>query len=179
MKVIAFGASSSRTSINKKLATYTANLAATTNRDIKVEILDLNDFELPIFSQDKEIELGQPEAAKAFFDKLGESDAIIISFAEHNGSYTAAYKNLFDWASRINQKVFQSKPMLLLATSPGPGGAASVLAAAVGSAPYFSGNVKASLSIPSFFENFDLENNTVTNQDIRQKLLAAITDLTA
>ncbi|KXJ50796.1 MAG: NADPH-dependent FMN reductase [Colwellia sp. Phe_37] len=179
MKVIAFGASSSRTSINKKLATYTANLAATTNSDIKVEILDLNDFELPIFSQDKEIELGQPEAAKAFFDKLGESDAIIISFAEHNGSYTAAYKNLFDWASRINQKVFQSKPMLLLATSPGPGGAASVLAAAVGSAPYFAGDVKASLSIPSFFENFDLENNTVTNQDIRQKLLAAVTDLTA
>ena len=179
MKVIAFGASSSRTSINKKLATYTANLAATTNSDIKVEILDLNDFELPIFSQDKEIELGQPEAAKAFFDKLGESDAIIISFAEHNGSYTAAYKNLFDWASRINQKVFQSKPMLLLATSPGPGGAASVLAAAVGSAPYFAGNVKASLSIPSFFENFDLENNTVTNHDIRQKLLAAVTNLTA
>ena len=179
MKVIAFGASSSRTSINKKLATYTANLAATTNSDIKVEVLDLNDFELPIFSQDKEIEVGQPEAAKAFFDKLGESDAIIISFAEHNGSYTAAYKNLFDWASRINQKVFQSKPMLLLATSPGPGGAASVLAAAVGSAPYFAGDVKASLSIPSFFENFDLENNTVTNQDIRQKLLAAVTDLTA
>lgn len=179
MKVIAFGASSSRTSINKKLATYTANLAATTNSDIKVEILDLNDFELPIFSQDKEIELGQPETAKAFFDKLGESDAIIISFAEHNGSYTAAYKNLFDWASRINQKVFQSKPMLLLATSPGPGGAASVLAAAVGSAPYFAGDVKASLSIPSFFENFDLENNTVTNQDIRQKLLAAVTNLTA
>lgn len=179
MKVIAFGASSSRTSINKKLATYTANLAATTNSDIKVEVLDLNDFELPIFSQDKEIELGQPEAAKAFFDKLGESDAIIISFAEHNGSYTAAYKNLFDWASRINQKVFQSKPMLLLATSPGPGGAASVLAAAVGSAPYFAGDVKASLSIPSFFENFDLENNTVTNHDIRQKLLAAVTNLTA
>ena len=179
MKVIAFGASSSRTSINKKLATYTANLAATTNSDIKVEILDLNDFELPIFSQDKEIEVGQPEAAKAFFDKLGESDAIIISFAEHNCSYTAAYKNLFDWASRINQKVFQSKPMLLLATSPGPGGAASVLAAAVGSAPYFAGDVKASLSIPSFFENFDLENNTVTNHDIRQKLLAAVTDLTA
>ena len=179
MKVIAFGASSSRTSINKKLATYTANLAATTNSDIKVEILDLNDFELPIFSQDKEIELGQPETAKAFFDKLGESDAIILSFAEHNGSYTAAYKNLFDWASRINQKVFQSKPMLLLATSPGPGGAASVLAAAVGSAPYFAGDVKASLSIPSFFENFDLENNTVTNHDIRQKLLAAVTNLTA
>ena len=179
MKVIAFGASSSRASINKQLATYSANLAATTESNIKVEVLDLNDFELPIFSQDKEKELGQPEAAKAFFNKLGESDAIIISFAEHNGSYTAAYKNLFDWASRINQKVFQSKPMLLLATSPGPGGAASVLAAAAGSAPYSAGDVKASLSIPSFFDNFDIENNILTNDAIKQQLLAAITNLTA
>ena len=179
MKIIAFGASSSRTSINKQLAAYSANLAVTTKSNITVEVLDLNDFELPIFSQDKEVELGQPEAAKTFFNKIGESDAIIISFAEHNGSYTAAYKNLFDWASRINQKVFQSKPMLLLATSPGPGGAASVLAAAVGSAPYFSGDVKASLSIPSFFDNFNLENNTLTNDEIKQQLLAAVTHLTA
>lgn len=179
MKIVAFGASSSRTSINKQLAAYSANLAASVQSDIEVEILDLNDFELAIFSQDKEIELGQPEAAKTFFDKLGNSDAIIISYAEHNGSYTAAYKNIFDWASRINQKVFQDKPMLLLATSPGPGGAASVLATAVGSAPYFAGNVKASLSVPNFFENFDIETQSLTNDNIKEKLLSAINDLTA
>ncbi|TWX69252.1 NADPH-dependent FMN reductase [Colwellia sp. C1TZA3] len=174
MKIIAFGASSSRQSINKQLATYAANLAAEIQANIDAEVLDLNAFELPLFSQDKEAELGQPEAAKIFFDKLGESDAIIISFAEHNGSYTAAYKNLFDWTSRINQKVFQSKPMLLLATSPGPGGASSVLAAATASAPYFAGEVKASLSVPNFFEHFDMKNNRLTNDELHQQLLNAI-----
>ena len=174
MKIVAFGASTSSKSINKQLASYAGNLAAEVQANVKVEVLDLNDFELPLFSQDKEAELGQPEAAKAFFNKLGESDAIIISFAEHNGSYSAAYKNLFDWTSRIDQKLFQSKPMLLLATSPGPGGAASVLAAALGSAPYFSGDVKASLSVPSFFDNFDMENNKLTNDELHQKLSAAV-----
>lgn len=178
MKIIAFGASSSSKSINKQLATYAANLAANlaaeVQANINIEVLDLNDFELPLFSQDKEAELGQPEAAKAFFNKLGESDAIIISFAEHNGSYSAAYKNLFDWASRINQKVFQNKPMLLLATSPGLGGAGSVLAAATSSAPYFDGNVKASLSVPSFFDNFDVKNNRLTNDELHLKLMNVI-----
>jgi chromate reductase, NAD(P)H dehydrogenase (quinone) len=177
MKVIAFGASSSSKSINKQLATYAANIAAAVKASVEVEILDLNDFELPIFSQDKEAELGQPAAAKAFYNKLGESDAIIISYAEHNGSYTAAYKNLFDWTSRINQKVFQNKPLLLLATSPGPGGASSVLAAASSSAFYFAGEVIASISIPSFFDNFDVESAKLKNDELQQKLLSAVSDL--
>ena len=179
MKVIAFGASSSSTSINKQLASYAANLATTINPRVEVEILDLNDFELPLFSEDKEKELGQPEAAKAFFKKLGESDAIIISFAEHNGSYTAAYKNLFDWTSRINQKVFQNKPVLFLSTSPGPGGASSVLGAASSSAFYFAGEVIASISVPSFFDNFDVDNAKLKNEELQQKLLSAVHDLLA
>tara|TARA_R110000737_G_scaffold107584_1_gene140236 strand:- start:2342 stop:2881 length:540 start_codon:yes stop_codon:yes gene_type:complete len=179
MKVVAFGASTSQKSINKQLATYAASLAASTQANVTVEVLDLNDFELPLFSQDREAELGQPEAAKAFFNKLGESDAIIISFAEHNGSYSAAYKNLFDWTSRINAKVFQNKPMLLLATSPGAGGAGSVLAAATASAPYFAGDVKASFSLPKFFEHFDVEKSKLTNDALQEKLQAAVNALLA
>lgn len=177
MKVIAFGASTSRNSINKQLAAYAAKVLAEKQVNIEIEVLDLNDFELPLFSQDKEQELGQPEAAKQFFNKLGASDAIIISFAEHNGSYTAAYKNIFDWASRIDQKVFQEKPMLLLSTSPGPGGAGSVLAAATGSAPYFAGDVKASLSVPSFFDNFDVKNQVLSNNELKQQMATAIASL--
>ena len=179
MKIVAFGASTSSKSINKQLAQYAGKLATEIKTDIDLEVLDLNDYEMPLFSQDKEAELGQPEAAKAFFDKLGASDAIIISFAEHNGSYSAAYKNLFDWTSRINQKFFQSKPMLLLSTSPGPGGAASVLAAATGSAPYFAGDVKASLSVPSFFDNFDVEQAELTNTALALQLKTAVQSLLA
>jgi NAD(P)H-dependent FMN reductase len=175
MKLLAFAASNSSTSINKKLATYASSLMA--NAD--VDIIDLNDYELPLFSTDREKELGQPALAQAFFDKIGNADAVIISFAEHNGSYSAAYKNLFDWTSRINQKLFQNKPMVLLSTSPGPRGGATVLAAAVNSAPFFEGDVKASLSVPSFHKNFDAEQGVIRNEEIKQSLVDAVAALTS
>lgn len=170
MKILAFAASSSSKSINKKLAYY----AAKQFDGAEIELLDINDYELPLFSEDREAELGHPELARAFLKKIADSDAVIISFAEHNGSYTAAYKNIFDWASRINPKVFQNKPMLLLATSPGPGGAANVLAQAVASAPHFNGVVKASLSVPSFYDNFDEAQGRIKNDEINSQLLDAI-----
>lgn len=173
MNIIAFGASNSETSINKLLAGYTASLV----EDATVDVIDLNDYELPLFSVDREKELGQPALALELFNKIGKADALIISFAEHNGSYSAAYKNIFDWMSRINQKVFQNKPMLLLATSPGAGGAANVLNAAVNSAPYFAGDVKASLSVKSFYDNFDVEKNELKNEEIKRELIAVVAAL--
>jgi len=173
MKVIAFAASNHRKSINKQLVEYASHLL----NKADVEILDLNDYELPLYSQDKEEALGHPKLAKDFLAKIGESDGIIISFAEHNGSYSVAYKNLFDWCSRIEPKVFQNKPMVLLATSPGPRGAASVLSTAVQSAPYFDGIVKASLSIPSFNDNFDTEKQELKHEELNEQLKDAISHL--
>ena len=72
-------------------------------------------------------------------------------------------------------KVFQNKPMLMLATSPGPGGAGSVLAAASGSAPYFAADVKASISIPSFYDNFDVATGKLTNPELIDQLTTATT----
>ena len=173
MKLLAFAASNSKKSINKQLVTY----AATLLDGAVVEVLDLNDYELPLFSVDREQELGQPERAKAFMAKVAASDAVMISFAEHNGSYSAAYKNLFDWCSRIGQKVFQDKPLVLLSTSPGARGGASVLAAATSSAPFFAGHVIASLSIPSFHENFDVERGMLKNEVLKTRLVEAVSKL--
>ena len=166
MNLVAFAASSSTKSINKKLVSYAASLLDVTS----VEILDLNDYELPLFSEDKEAEIGKPDLAKRFLEKLGNSDAIIISFAEHNGSYTAAFKNLFDWCSRINPKVYQNKPVVLLSTSPGASGAATILSTAINSMPHFAGEVKGSFSLPSFYDNFDVETNVIRDEELAAKL---------
>ena len=53
-KIIAFGASSSKQSINKKLASY----AASQINGCESIILNLEDFEMPIYSIDKEEEKG-------------------------------------------------------------------------------------------------------------------------
>ena len=156
-KIIAFGASSSKQSINKQLATFAANQF----QNASVEILDLNDYEMPVFSVDKEKENGIHPLAQEFYDKLGSADLIIISFAEHNGNYSTAFKNILDWTSRINAKTFQEKPMLLLATSPGARGGSSVLEIANKRFPFQGGIVKGSFSLPSFFENFDVVNGII------------------
>jgi chromate reductase len=171
-KIIAFGASSSKTSINKQFATYTANQF----ENSEVEVLDLNDFEMPVFSTDKEKENGIPQLAQDFYTKLGSADLIIVSFAEHNGAYSSAFKNIFDWTSRINMKTFQEKPMLLLSTSPGPRGGSSVLEIAKNRFPFQGGVVKGSLSLPSFFENFDVSNGII-NPDLKNQLLGIVNSI--
>ena len=173
MNIIAFAASSSTQSINKKLVTYASTLVP----QHIVEILDLNDYEMPLFSEDRERELGQPALAHAFLAKLGGADAIILSFAEHNGSYSAAYKNLFDWCSRINTKVYQGKEMVVLSTSPGGGGGRNVLAAALDSLPHFDAVVKASLSIPKFYDHFDVENGKLTDESFNNQLTETLATL--
>lgn len=173
MKVLAFAASSSSASINKMLVSYAAALL----QQAETEIIDINDYELPLFSEDREKELGQPEAAKRFFNKIGAADALLVSFAEHNGSYTAAYKNLYDWASRIESKVYQGKPMVMLATSPGPGGASSVLATAKASAPFYGADVKADLSLPNFHKIFDVDAGRLVDAEAQRQLETALAAL--
>lgn len=171
-KIIAFGASSSKASINKQLATYAANQF----KNAIVEVLDLNDFEMPIYSVDKEKDNGIPQLAQDFYAKLGTADAIVISFAEHNGAYSAAFKNIFDWTSRINAKTFQEKQVLLLATSPGPRGGSSVLEIAKNRFPFQGAVVKGSFSLPSFNDNFDAEKG-ITNENLKNQLLEIISSI--
>lgn len=171
-KIIAFGASSSKQSINKQLATFAANQF----QNVSVEILDLNDYEMPIFSVDKEKENGIHPLAQEFYSKLGSADLIIISFAEHNGNYSSAFKNILDWTSRINAKTFQEKPMLLLATSPGARGGSSVLEIASKRFPFQGGIVKGSFSLPSFNENFDVVNGII-HQEYKNQLLEIVNSI--
>ena len=167
-KIIAFGASTSKQSINKKLATYATSLF----KNSEVEILDLNDYEMPVYSVDKEAN-GFPKEAQAFLDKIAEADLLVISMAEHNGNYTAAFKNTLDWTSRTNGKVFQGKKMLLMATSPGARGGKSVLDISKERFPRHDANVLNTFSLPSFNENFD-EEKGITNDDMRNELLEII-----
>ena len=172
-RVIAFAGSNSSRSINKQLVTYASGLL----ENAEVEVLDLNDYELPLFSVDREDVMGQPELARKFYDKIGASDGVIISFAENNGNYSVAYKNLFDWASRIDHRVYQDKPMVLFATSPGVRGGKGVLEIALNSIPRYKGNIKASLSLPKFDDYFDSEQGEIVDPQIRKQVSEVVNRL--
>ncbi len=122
-KIVAFGASNSSKSINRQLAQW----ASSQLEGAEVNLLDLNGYEMPIYSMDREQNSGIPEKAEQFKEALREVDGIIISLAEHNGSYSSAFKNIFDWMSRLEKPIWLNKPMFLLATSPGARGGKNVL----------------------------------------------------
>ena len=161
-KILAFGASSSKRSINKKLAVYVASCIP--NAD--VNILDLNDYEMPIYSIDRENADGIPDLAHRFKQQFKNSDAVVISFAEHNASYTSAFKNIFDWVSRIDKNVWHNKPMFLLATSTGANGAVIVLEAAFSRISRRNTNHISTFSLPNFNENFN-DNLGITDPKLK------------
>lgn len=172
MKIIAFGASPSKNSLNKKLATSAAHLF----ENGEVEVLDLNDFQMPLFTVDIEEEIGQHSLAQAFLDKIASADILVVSLAENNGNYSVAFKNIFDWCTRISGKVFQGKPMLLMATSPGAKGGSAVLEIAKKAFPFYGGNIKTSFSLPSFDDNFDIKKMQISNIELRKDLKKLIVD---
>lgn len=168
-KILALAGSNSKNSINKQLVTYTTTLF----ESVDVEILDLNDYEMPLYSIDKENENGIPDLAQKFYDKIGNATLLVISLAEHNGAYSTAFKNVFDWTSRINGKNFQGKKMLLMATSPGARGGGSVLEMAKDRFPRHDAELVGVFSFPSFNDNFDIDKG-ITNSDLKNELLEII-----
>ena len=150
-RILAFGASNSTNSVNHQLALW----AATQLADVELSEVRLNDFEMPIYSIDREKASGIPQLAQNFKKLVNESDGIMISFAEHNGSFSAAFKNVYDWMSRIERPIWSEKPMMLLSTSPGAGGGARVIKSASELFPHQGAKVSGAFSLPSFSSNFD------------------------
>lgn len=173
MKIIAFGASNSKYSINKQFASYVAQKFT----NYIVEILDLNDYALPHFNVDLEKKNGIPENAIIFYNKLQSADLIIISLAEHNGSYTAVFKNLFDWMSRHQVKTFENKKMFLLSTSPGGRGGQSVMDSALARFPIHGADILGHFSLPFFQKKFDIEIDGIMDIELKMKLETIINEV--
>lgn len=149
-KILAFGASNSKTSINKRLATYAVSLF----KNYETHVADLNDYTLPLFSVDLEKEIGHHENAIRFSRLIEDHDALIISLAEYNSNVTSAFKNLEDWVSRLDGPTWRGRPVLLLSTSNGKRGATSALDITRSIMPFRGAEVIAWFSLPFFRDNF-------------------------
>jgi NAD(P)H-dependent FMN reductase len=167
-KVITIAGTNSQKSINKKLLSYALGLLD----NVELISIDLNDYVLPIYGVDFEDENGIPTAIKRLDELLDKADGFIIALAEHNGTYTAVFKNTLDWLSRSSMKVWRDKPVLLMATSPGSRGGATVLQGAVNYFPFLGAIVVADFSLSCFFENFvDGEiSNALLKEELALKL---------
>ena len=169
MNIIAFGTSTSQHSINQKLATYVAGELG----DHQVRILELSDFEMPIYSIDLQ-QQGFPAQAHEFLNEIQAADGIVVSLAEHNLNFTTAFKNVLDWVSRIDMQFLLGKKLLVLSTSPGGFGGGNVMEIGLKYFGFAQGEVVAHYSLPSFQDHF--KDGVIESEDV-QAIVAEKIDL--
>ena len=123
VKILAFAGSARKDSLNKKLLKVAAAGAEAAGAD--VTLIDLADFELPLFNQDLENEQGMPDKAGEIKKLMIAHDGFLIASPEYNGAFSPLLKNTIDWASRSERAdeaplvAYRGKTAAILATSPG------------------------------------------------------------
>ncbi|MGB5434589.1 MAG: NAD(P)H-dependent oxidoreductase [Maribacter sp.] len=148
--IVAFAGSNSSSSINFSLVKHTVSLIQ--GQDI--ELMNMASTTFPMYGEDREEQLGFPEALVKLQKKIENADALILSVNEHNGGPSAYFKNLLDWLSRSNKKYLENTKVFLMSTSPGQRGAMSAHEYVKNTLPRFKGEVIASFILPSFHTNF-------------------------
>ncbi len=121
-KILAFAGSARKSSHNKKLVRIAAKAAQAAGAE--VTLIDLNDFPLPLFNEDEELEHGLPANGRKIKDLMLSHQGFLIASPEYNSSITALLKNTIDWASRPVKgepplACFTDKVAVLMSASPG------------------------------------------------------------
>ncbi len=177
MKVLAFSGSSSSTSINARLLEHATSRL---RPDVAVETVSVRDVDAPMFSVDDEAATGIPTDVASLHARFLAADAVIIASPEHNGYMPAMMKNVVDWLSRVKTGgKWAGRRVLLLSTSPGPGGGQYNLNHLASVIPYWGADLVGKLSVPRFYDVFDQETGTLTDPALVDELDALLSRLVA
>lgn len=121
-KILAFAGSTRVDSFNKKLVKVAA--AGASEAGAGVTVIDLKDFQMPLYDEDLERKEGLPPNAQKLKDLMLEHQGFLISSPEYNSSISGVLKNTIDWTSRSHDDepplaCFQDKIAGLMSASPG------------------------------------------------------------
>jgi NAD(P)H-dependent FMN reductase len=120
MRVLAFAASLRQGSLNQKLIAVAADIARKAGAE--VDLADFRDFEMPLYDDDLNAEIGLPPGALALRRRLDWADAVLIASPEYNYSISGVLKNAIDWVSRARPMPWRGKSVYLMSASPSPMG---------------------------------------------------------
>jgi len=163
-KLLFFAGSARKDSTNKKLAALAGRLAE--EKGAEVTIIDLRDFEMPLYDGDLEDEKGLPENARRLKQLFVDHDGFFIASPEYNSSFSPLLKNTLDWISRTGAEnepsliAYSGKVAALAATSPGGlGGLRGLVALRMMLANVGVTVIPAQAAIGSGFQAFDEKGN--------------------
>ena len=124
---------------------------------LQTELIDLTDYEYPIWKEVFHREVNPPEECVILHDKLAVADAMIFVTPEYNGSYSLALKNMVDY---FGLKVFEKKAIGISSVSTGyMGGIRSALQLQQLILAIYAHPAPQLLLIPSVLDFFGEEGN--------------------
>ena len=121
-RILAFAGSARTDSFNKKLIAIAVEGARDAGAD--VTLLDLREYEMPLYDGDLEAGEGLPANAVKLRELFAAHDGLLIAAPEYNSSITPLLKNVIDWVSRPTDdstmlQYITGKTAALVSTSPG------------------------------------------------------------
>lgn len=119
-KILAFAASARSESFNRKFLAVAVEAA--TAAGAEVTLLDLNEFEMPLYHGDLEAAHGLPPNAVRLTKLILEHRGLLIASPEYNSMITPLLKNTIDWCTRDEVDPFDGRVVAVISASPGPYG---------------------------------------------------------
>jgi NAD(P)H-dependent FMN reductase len=174
MPTIAIISSSVRTGrASHRVALYLKNLIEERKLGTP-EILDLNEYQFPIFNERLRLQPEPSEKLLEFAAKIKAADGVIIVTPEYNGGYPAALKNVVD----VLYDEWRRKPIAIATVSDGIFGGSQVIT----SLSFSLFKIRAWL-VPALFptpkvnEAFDEKGNPTDKAAVDKRAIAFLDEL--
>jgi NAD(P)H-dependent FMN reductase len=138
------------------------------NNLAKPHIIDLKEYNFPIFDNTLKVQKNPAANLVAFAEKIKLSDGIIMVTPEYNGSYPASLKNAID----VLYTEWRHKPIAIVTVSAGPfGGSQALVALQFTLWKMMAWTIPAMFSVPNVTQGYD-ENGNATDKAATDKLAA-------
>jgi NAD(P)H-dependent FMN reductase len=128
------------------------------NKLATVELLDLNEYQFPLFNERLKYQPNPSPAVVEFASRIKSAEGVIIVTPEYNGGYPASLKNVTD----LLYDEWRRKPIAISTVSDGPFGGTQVITSLQFSLwKIRAWTVPAMFPVPKAGDNFDEHGNAI------------------
>ena len=130
----------------------------TENKLATTEIIDLKEYDFPIFQGTLKTLINPAENVLEFAAKIKSSDGIIMVTPEYNGGYPASLKNAID----VLYEEWKHKPIAIVTVSSGPfGGSQALVSLQFTLWKMKAWTIPAMFSVPTVDQAYDDKGNAI------------------
>ena len=139
-----------------------------------VEILDLMEYDFPLFNERLHLQKDPLPKTKEFAEKIVAADGVLLVTPEYNGGYPASVKNVTD----LLYNEWKRKPLAITTVSNGPFGGTQVITSLLFTLWKIGAWIApAMFPVPKVNESFDENGNAIDKEATDKRATVFINEL--